>query len=178
MLKRSNSKFDSGNWSEVNGLPGQNDMLNFLRDLAGRDKNRCFTRRQLMDEVAKEFQIPAHVQEAEGPNSNTSGYYTRLTYLIADAIQGVRRADGAAFLKRLEFNVYQHIEGDGKIAVEFRKFARSKKQVDVPLIETPLEEAIYLIRHANKIGIAIAELHSMIKDKFDGETWNLAVLRA
>ena len=178
MLKRSNSKFDSGNWSEVNGLPGQQDMVNFLRDLAGRDKNRCFTRRQLMEEVAREFEIPAHVQEAEGPKSNTSGYYTRLTYLIADGIQGVRRADGVAFLKRLEFNVYQHIEGDGKIAVEFRTFARSKKQVAVPLIETPLEEAIYLIRHAAKIGIAVNELRSMVADKFDGETWNLAAARA
>lgn len=177
MLKRSKSKFDTGNWSEVNGLPGQNDMLAFLRDLAGRDKNRCFTRRQLMEEVAREFEIPAHVQEAEGPNSNTAGYYTRLTYLIADAIQGVRRADGAAFLKRLEFNVYQHVEGDGKIAVEFRTFARSKKQ-EVPIIETPLEEAIYLIRHAGKIGISSTELRSMTGDKFDGETWNLAVARA
>lgn len=178
MLKRSNSKFDSGNWSEVNGLPGQQDMINFLRDLVGRDKNRCFTRRQLMDEVAREFEIPVHVQEADCPNSNISGYYTRLTYLIADALGGVRRADGAAFLKRLEFNVYQHIEGDNHIPVEFRKFAHSKKQMDVPIIETPLEEAIYLIRHAAKIGIAIAELRSMVADKFDGETWVLAVARA
>ena len=177
MQIRSKSKFDTGNWSEVNGLPGQNDMLNFLRDLAGRNKNRCFTRRQLMEEVAKEFEIPAHVQEAEGPNSNTSGYYTRLTYLIADGVHGVRRADGQAFLKRLEFNVYQHVEGDGKVAVEFRKFARSKDQ-EVLAVETPLEEAIYLIRHAMKIGVAVTELHKMVSSKFDGETWNLAVSRA
>lgn len=177
MQIRSKSKFDTGNWSEVNGLPGQSDMLNFLRHLAGQNQNRCFTRRQLMEEVAKEFEIPAHVQEAEGPNSDTTGYYTRLTYLIADAVHGVRRADGEAFLKRLEFNVYQHSEGDGKVSVEFRKYARSHDNV-VPLVETPLEEAIYLIRHAKKIGVVITELQRMVSSKFDGETWNLALTRA
>jgi hypothetical protein len=178
MLKRSTSKFDTGNWSEVNGLPGQSDMLNFLRDLASRDKNRCFTRRQLMEEVAQEFQIPAHVQEATGPQSDTAGYYTRLTYLIADAIQGVRRAeDDGAFLRRLEYNVYQHVQGNGIVPVEFRQFAR-RKQEELPLVETPLEEAIYLIRHAKKIGFMLTKLRTITAEKFDGETWNLAVERA
>ena len=176
--KKSNSKFDTGNWSEVNGLPGQQDIMDFLRDLTGRDKNQCYTRRGLMDAVAKEFEIPAHVQEIEGPKSNTPGYYTRLTYLISDAIQGVRRAeDGGAFLRRLEFNVYQHKDGNGEIPVEFRKFARSKKQI-LPLVETPLEEAIYLFRHARKIGIAFAELREMVKGKFDTDTLSLAEQKA
>ncbi len=176
--KRSKSEFDTGNWSDVNGLPGQQDIMNFLRALTSRDVNRCFTRRQLMDEVAKEFEIPATAQEAEGPKSNTPGYYTRLTYLISDAIQGVRRAeDGGAFLRRLEFNVYQSKDGNGEIPVEFRKFARSKAQA-VPLVETPLEEAIYLFRHARKIGVAFDELRSLIGDKFDSETISLAIARA
>lgn len=112
------SEFDTGNWSDVNGLPGQQDMLNYLCCLVSSDPNRCFTRRQLMDEVAKEFNIPTTAVEAEGPKSSTPAYYTRLTYLITDAVNGVRRAN-TAFLKRIAVSCYQHVSGNGKVSKEF-----------------------------------------------------------
>lgn len=126
------SKFDTGNWSEVNGLPGQQDILTFLEYLTKSNPNRNFTRRQLMDEVAKEFDIPTTAQEAEGPQSNTPGYYTRLTYLISDAIQGVRRAGGNVFLKRIYFTVYQHITGNGEVDAETMKHLQSRTTVKLP----------------------------------------------
>lgn len=125
------SQFDTGNWSEVNGLPGQQDIMNFLEHLTASDPNRCFTRRQLMDEVAKEFGVPATAQEAEGPKSNTPGYYTRLTYLISDAIQGVRRAEGNPFLKRIAFSVYQHVTGNGELDVAMREMIQSRRTVKI-----------------------------------------------
>jgi hypothetical protein len=129
-IMRSKSQFDTGNWSEVNGLPGQQDMLNFLEFLAESDPQRCFTRRQLMDEVAKEFEIPATAQEADGPKSSTPGYYTRLTYLISDAVQGVRRAEGNQFLKRVAFSVYQHVTGNGDVSLEMKEYlAKRTKRV-------------------------------------------------
>ena len=126
------SKFDTGNWSEVNGLPGQQDIMNFMQHLTSTDPNRNFTRRQLMDEVAKEFTIPVDTQEAEGPKSTTPGYYTRLTYLISDAIQGVRRAEGNPFLKRIYFAVYQHVTGNGEVDAETMKRLQSRSTVKLP----------------------------------------------
>jgi hypothetical protein len=126
------SKFDTGNWSEVNGLPGQQDIMTFMEYLTKSNPNRCFTRRQLMDEVAKEFNIPATAQEAEGPKSNTPGYYTRLTYLISDAIQGVRRAEGNPFLKRIYFATYQHVTGNGEVDAEALKRIQSRSTVKLP----------------------------------------------
>lgn len=115
------SQFDTGNWSEVNGLPGQDDIINYLEHLLASNPNQCFTRRGLMDAVINEFGIPATNAEAEGPKSNTTGFYTRMTYLITDAVQGKRRADGNAFAKRICFGVYQHISGDGIISPELKK---------------------------------------------------------
>ena len=171
-MKRSKSQCDTGNWSEVNGLPGQQDIMNFLRHLTTQDPNRCFTRRQLMDEVAKEFEIPTTAQEAEGPQSHTAGYYTRCTYLIADAISGVRRAEAdGAFLKRLEFNVYQHVTGNGVVTPEFRKSARCKMPSDAcPSVISPIQEAKYFFIHALKIGISMQEAAAMVHDKWDKET--------
>ena len=126
------SNFDTGNWSEINGLPGQQDILNFMQHLTSTNPNRCFTRRQLMDEVAREFDIPTTAQEAEGPKSNTPGYYTRLTYLISDAIQGVRRAEGNSFLKRIYFAVYQHITGNGEVDAEILKRLQARTKVKLP----------------------------------------------
>lgn len=121
------SQFDTGNWSDVNGLPGQDDIISYLEHLFTSNPNRCFTRRGLMDEVAKEFGIPAVAQEAEGPKSHTAGYYTRMTYLITDSIQGKRRADGNAFAKRIGYGVYQHISGDGVVPKELRTAASRPK---------------------------------------------------
>jgi hypothetical protein len=121
------SKFDTGKWSDVNGLPGQDDIINYLEHLLLADPNKCFTRRGLMDSVINEFGIPATNAEAEGPKSNTTGFYTRMTYLITDAIQGKRRADGNQFAKRLSLGVYQHINGNGVISEDILK-ERSKKK--------------------------------------------------
>lgn len=123
----SKSQFDTGNWSEVNGLPGQDDIIRYLEHLFTSNPNQCFTRRGLMDEVAKKFSIPTVAQEAEGPKSNTAGYYTRMTYLITDAIQGKRRADGNAFAKRIGYSVYQHISGNGIVPKELRTAASRPK---------------------------------------------------
>lgn len=134
MLKKSSSKFDTGNWSDVNGLPGQQDILNFLQYLTASDPNKCYTRRDLMDEVAKEFEIPATAQEAEGPKSTTAGYYTRLTYLISDGIQGKRRAEGNAFMKRIAPACYQHITGNGVVSKEFRNTRTTRRSVSEAMV--------------------------------------------
>jgi hypothetical protein len=80
-----------------------------------------------MDAVAKEFNIPAAAQEAEGPKSNTAGYYTRMTYLITDAVQGKRRADGNKFAKRIGYSVYQHVNGNGIVPLELKTAASMPK---------------------------------------------------
>lgn len=107
------SAFDSGNWSATNGLPGQDDIINFLEHLLSNNPNLCFTRRELMEWVIVEFGIEPAAAEATGPHSNCNGFYTRMTYLITDAIRGVRRADHNQFAKRVAFGVYQHISGNG-----------------------------------------------------------------
>ena len=115
------SLFDTGNWSDVNGLPGQDDIINYLEYLLSSNPNQCYTRSGLMDAVIKEFGIPLANAEAEGPKSATAGFYTRMTYLITDAVQGKRRADGNQFAKRLSLSVYQHINGDGIISQDILK---------------------------------------------------------
>lgn len=119
-MNTTKSKFDTGKWSEVNGLPGQDDIINYLKFLLESEPNKCYTRRNLMDSVIKEFGIPLANAEAEGPNSNTSGFYTRMTYLITDAIQGKRRAE-KQFAKRLTLSVYQHITGNGIVSKDLLK---------------------------------------------------------
>jgi len=106
------SKFDKGNWSPVNGLPAQNDIINYLEHLFSTNPNQCFTRNELMDSVVQEFGIPPVKAEADGPGSQTAAFYTRMTYLITDAIQGKRRAS-KAFAKRLDHGLYQSINGNG-----------------------------------------------------------------
>ena len=81
-----------------------------------------------MDEVATEFGIPTVAQEAEGPQSQTSGYYTRMTYLITDSVQGKRRAN-APFAKRIAFGVYQHITGSGVLPIALRKTPKVSKRL-------------------------------------------------
>lgn len=106
------SSFDSGKWSEVNGLPAQDDIIHYLEYLLSSSPNECYTRRDLMDSVINEFGIPIPNVEANGPKSHTPAFYTRVTYLITDSVQGKRRAE-KAFAKRIAFGVYQHITGDG-----------------------------------------------------------------
>ena len=140
--KRSNSRFDTGNWSEVNGLPGQQDILNFLMFLTSQDPNKCYTRRDLMDKVAEEFQIPSFATEAEGPKSTTPGYYTRLTYLISDGIQGKRRAEGNAFMKRIAPSCYQHITGNGIVSKEFLNTRTNPRSVAEAIVSARLLQSI------------------------------------
>jgi len=123
------SQFDTGNWSDVNGLPGQNDIINYLEHFLAAQPNQCHTRRSLMDSVINEFGIPATSAEASGPKSNTTGFYTRMTYLITDAVQGKRRANGNQFAKRLSYSVYQHITGDGVISPELKKRKKVSKRL-------------------------------------------------
>jgi len=131
MTTTTKSRFDTGKWSPVNGLPGQDDIINYLEYLLASDPNKCFTRRGLMDSVIDEFEIPTPAAEAEGPKSNTTGFYTRMTYLITDSIQGKRRADGNQFAKRLKLGVYQYITGNGVISPDLRKPKKvSKHKVD------------------------------------------------
>ena len=123
------SKFDTGNWSEVNGLPAQDDIIHYMEHLFASDPNKCYTRQELMSEVIKEFGIPATNAEADGPQSNTSAFYTRVTYLITDGLQGKRRADGHPFIKRLSSSVYQHISGNGVITGKARKQPKVSKRL-------------------------------------------------
>lgn len=113
------SRFDSGNWSRVNGLPGQDDMIRYLEHLVKSNPERTFTRQELMDSVKQEFGIPDPVATAECPNCETPAFYTRFTYLITDAVQGKRKAI-RPFLRRLEENKYQWIS-DEEISRECEK---------------------------------------------------------
>jgi len=138
------SNFDTGHWSEVNGLPGQDDIINYLEHLLSVNPNQCFTRRGLMDSVINEFGIPASNAEAEGPKSNTAGFYTRMTYLITDAIQGKRRADGNQFAKRICFGVYQHVTGNGVISPKLK----TPKRVSVRLVNQAMV-SVKILRDLN-----------------------------
>jgi len=139
------SVFDTGNWSDVNGLPGQNDIINYLEHLLSTNPNKCFTRQGLMDSVINEFGIPATNAEAEGPKSNTTGFYTRMTYLITDAVQGKRRASGNQFAKRLCFGVYQHISGDGVVSAELK----TPKKVSARLVNQAMV-SVKILHELNK----------------------------
>ncbi len=168
------SSFDSGNWSEVNGLPGQQDIMNYLEHLTSSEPNRCFTRRQLMDEVAKEFGIPATAQEANGPNSTTAGYYTRLTYLISDGIQGVRRAEGNPFLKRVAFATYQHVSGNGELDVEAAE--RIKQQRKTKLPKRLVDEARVSVRILKSL--AVPHDPETIMVELGGRVWSDDIIEA
>jgi hypothetical protein len=168
------SQFDTGNWSEVNGLPGQQDIMNFMEHLTKTNPNRCFTRRQLMDEVAKEFGIPTTAQEADGPNSHTAGYYTRLTYLISDAIQGVRRAEGNPFLKRIAYSVYQHVTGNGELDPEMRELLHKRQTVKVS--KRLVEEARVSVRILKSLNPPHDP--ETILCELGGKIWNDDVLEA
>jgi hypothetical protein len=131
------SRFDTGNWSNVNGLPGQDDMIRYLEYLLSADVDKCFSRRDLMAAVVNEFGIPVVAAEAEGPNSSTAGFYTRLTYLITDGVRGERRAPHQ-FMRRLGLSVYQHVHGNGVISPEFRqrnKVSRKEVSLAVPSVK-------------------------------------------
>jgi len=137
------SQFDSGNWSPINGLPGQDDIICYLEHLLSSDPNKCFTRRDLMESVIQEFGIPTVNAEAEGPKSNTTGFYTRMTYLITDAVQGKRRADGNQFAKRISYGVYQHVTGNGVVSHELRKSpAVSKRMVEEARVSVRLLKSL------------------------------------
>jgi hypothetical protein len=175
MLKKSSSKFDTGNWSEVNGLPGQQDIMNFLEFLTSSDPNKCYTRRDLMDEVAKEFEIPTVAIEAEGPKSTTPGYYTRLTYLISDGIQGKRRAEGNPFMKRIAPACYQHITGNGVVSKEFKNTRTSRRGVSEAMASVKIlqslnwdEERIYNeLAGQNLCGWSDADIEAAIEKIFN-----------
>jgi hypothetical protein len=107
------SSFDTGNWSKVSGLPNEQDMTNFLEHLTASDPNECYTRLDLYDAIATEFEIPALVQEATGPNSTTPAFHTSVSRgVLSHALYGIRHADGNRFLKRVALATYQHITGN------------------------------------------------------------------
>ena len=128
------SSFDTGNWSPVNGLPAQDDIIHYLEHLLSQDPNKCFTRQQLMEAVANEFGIPTAAVEATGPESNTAAFYTRCTYLITDLVQGKRRAE-KVFAKRIAFGVYQHISGNGVVSGDAAKHLKKAVRVPRKLVE-------------------------------------------
>jgi hypothetical protein len=88
-----------------------------------------------MDSVIKEFGIPNANAEAEGPASITGAFYTRMTYLITDAVQGKRRADGNQFAKRICYNIYQHISGNGQLSDNIKKMQRKASKLSRKLVE-------------------------------------------
>jgi len=169
---KSKSMFDTGNWSEVNGLPGQQDMVNFLAWLTAAVPNKNFTRRQLMDEVAKEFEIPATAQEAEGPKSNTPGYYTRLTYLISGAVLGKWRSEGKPFIKRIDRSVYQHITGNGTVSPEMRSFLKTQPKVSKKYVE----EARVSVRILKNLTVPHSPEEIMVE--LGGRLWSDDVIEA
>ena len=163
------SRFDTGNWSEVNGLPGQDDIINYLEHLLSSNPNQCFTRRGLMDSVINEFGIPTTNAEAEGPKSNTTGFYTRMTYLITDAVQGKRRSDGNQFAKRLSLGVYQHITGDGIISPNLKK----PKQVSAKRVG----EAMVSVNILKELKHSPEEIICEISHLWDDDTIEVAINR-
>ena len=171
---RSKSQFDTGNWSEVNGLPGQQDMLNFLEFLVSQDPNKCRTRRQLMDEIAKEFEIPSEAQEAEGPKSDTAGYYTRLTYLISGAVLGKWRSEGNPFLKRIARSVYQHINGNNVVSTEIQKYFKTLHPPK--LSKRRVEECRVSVRILK--GLKISHSPEEIMFELGGRIWSDDIIEA
>lgn len=121
------SQFDSGFRSEKNGLPLIPEIVRFLEHFLKTDPNKSYSRLDLIDAVAKEFQIPSVNQEAEG-DSPTPLFHSRMNFIIADAVQG-ERADhvpgapiiGEPWAKRIGVGIYQHITGNGVAAPKFRK---------------------------------------------------------
>ena len=172
--KKSKSKFDTGNWSPVNGLPGKLDIINYLEFLLASNPNQCYTRRQLMDSVAKEFEIPTVAQEAEGPKSDKAGFYTRVTYLITDAIQGKRKSDGNQFAKRVAFNVYQHITGNGIVPKELLVQTRALPKFS----KREVESARVSVRLLRNLTDPKWQDPAMIFIEMSGRSWSDDVLEA
>lgn len=63
--------------------------------------------------MVDEFEIPPLAATALCDHCDNRKLYTRLTYLIQDGLDGVRKSEGVVFIKRIGPNLYQHINGPG-----------------------------------------------------------------
>lgn len=175
MLKK--SKFDNGDWGR-NNLPSIPCIVAYLESLLKEMPDLVWTDAELNEAVIEEFGIPA-ADVARLGDSTTPLFKTRMNYILADAIQGEREDHipdapivGEPWAKRVASGQYQHVSGNG-VAVPVRK--RAVKPA-LP-VRTPVDDAADLIKHALKIGINIAEIRSMISDRFDTVTLNNAVAK-
>ena len=126
-------------WSEVTGLPNEQCMTNFLEHLTASDPNKCWTRRDLYNAIATGFDIPATVQEAEGPKSNTPAFATSVSRgVISQAIYGVRHSKDNPFLKRIATACYQHVSGNGVVSKEFRTTRTSNRNVKEAIVSVKI----------------------------------------
>ena len=138
------SQFDTGNWSKLTELPHERDITNYLEHLLLGDPNKCYTRQDIKNLVAKEFDIPTVAQETPGPGSNTPQYVTSISRIISNSVQGERHAMGNPFLKRVAFSVYQHASGNGELDATMREAFRKKRLVKVS--KRRVEEARVSVR--------------------------------
>lgn len=171
-MKQSKSPFDTGNWSETTGLPHEQDCTNFLEHLTAQDPNKCFTRRQLFEAVASEFEIPTLAQETPGPGSECPQFLTGMSRVISNAMVGERHAKDNPFLKRLTCAVYQHKNGNGVMDPAMVEHLKRHRASDmVPTAPDPAAECLAFFKHGRKIGFTLGEMGDFAKGitKWDAE---------
>ena len=168
------SPFDSGVRSEKNNLPLIPDIVRFLEHFLKSDPDKSYTRLDLIDAVAKEFQIPTMNQEVEG-DSSTPLFHSRMNFIIADAVQG-ERADhvpgapivGKPWAKRLDVGVYQYIGGNGTALPLHRREVKVPKRL--------VEEARVSVRILKSLPVPHDPETIMVE--LGGRVWSDDVLEA
>lgn len=156
------SKFDSGNWGIVSKLPAQDDMIAFMEFYFFSNPHLILTRQDIIDAIVIEFNIPDETTKELCPHCETTTLYTRVTYLISDAVQGLRKAS-RPFLKRIGRAQYQYTNGTLTPKVSAREI--SQAMVSVKMLENlsyTEEQIVVSLSHkwnSVVINTAINKLH-------------------
>lgn len=119
------------------GLPLIPDTIQFLQYFLSLNPNKSFHRTELFEAVAKEFNVPATLQEAEGKTIKPL-FHSQMDYIICDAVHGDREEHvsgsprvGEPWMKRVAYATYQHITGNGTVSPKHRKQPKvSRKLVE------------------------------------------------
>lgn len=165
------STFDSGIRSDINGLPPIPDIIRFMEALMEYDPNLSYTRQELTEYVADEFDIPPAVKDAtEG--CKTTLFQTRMNYILCDAIRGERENHisdspiiGEPWAKRIGVNTYQHISGPDKAIPTIH---HESKPTTSP--STPLNAAIEYFKYARRMNYSIGDAMILVANDWDADT--------
>jgi len=173
MNNTTTSKFDSGERSNVNGLPTIPDIARFLESLLQEDPNLSYSRAELRAFVIDEFRIPSSVSEAVD-KSNTPLLDTRLNYILADGVQGEREDHiegspivGEPWAKRIGTGTYQHISGPGKAIPSVKRAPKAPKPEP-----SLLDEAMAFMRRAKNLDFSMEQAKDMWKERFPVDILN------